>query len=526
MLRGAALTTAFVALPSAARGQATALVPPDARVYRDIERLAAMGLINTLIIGARPFSEREIVRLLNEARRNLTTSASGREWAERTIGVDLAIYQRHELRPLDAIGAQVAATNSPYRLAPTDANGRIDALINPLLAYRAGRPIVDGTTATIESMHSVLLDPHVAVAFNPRVTGVIHSSGGTEAELKVQSGYVNTLFGDFSVQLGRDYAVFGQAPTGGLLLSNNAPALDMIRLSNDRAWNVPWVSRLFGPIRGSLLVADLGASHQLHPHSKLIAYHIATLPNPHLELGVQVTDAMGGNGGQPATFIDRALDAIPIVDAIHTSSDFQFSNKLAGVDLHWRVPTWRGFEFYAEGDADDFDGRNFSRGFLADAGYLFGTSFACLLDCGRIGVRAEYHQTGIRYYTHGDYPMASNQLLLGDPLGPRGLGGYVTIDGDAGKRGRFAFDGAFEARSGNTYRSGTTGAHEAGFHFELVDRRPSEKRARVVATWARAEEARLSARFSAGIERVSNFRFVAGNDRTNVLASATVVVRP
>ena len=310
------------------------------------------------------------------------------------------------------------------------------------------------------------------------------------------------------------------------MLSENAPALNLVRLSNDRPLVLPWVSRVLGPMRGALFVADLGPNHLPHPHSKLIGYHIAALPHPQFEIGVQVTDAMGGNGGQPASFGDRVLDAIPVVDALRTSSDFQFSNKLAGVDLHWRMPRWRGFELYAEGDADDFDGRNLSRGFTEDAGYLFGASLTCLLECGALGVRAEYHQTGIRYYTHSDYPMAKNQLLLGDPLGPRGVGGYVMVDRDTGPIDELSFAGAFEARSGNTYRSATTGAHEAGFHFELVERRPSEKRARLIATWTRAQSTLLSVSVSGGVERVANFDFVGGDDRTNVLGRIAVVARP
>jgi hypothetical protein len=143
-----------------------------------------------------------------------------------------------------------------------------------------------------------------------------------------------------------------------------------------------------------------------------------------------------------------------------------------------------------------------------------------------LGVRAEYHQTGIRFYTHSDYPMPMNQLLLGDPLGPRGVGGYVMVDRDAGPRGLLSVAAAVEARSGNTYRSATTGAHEAGFHFELVDHRPTEKRARLIATWMRARTTTLSMSVSGGIERVANFNFVGGDDRTNVLGRVTVVIRP
>ena len=100
------------------------------------------------------------------------------------------------------------------------------------------------------------------------------------------------------------------------------------------------------------------------------------------------------------------------------------------------------------------------------------------------------------------------------------------VDRNTGPIDELSFGGSFEARSGNTYRSATTGAHEAGFHFELVDRRPSEKRARLIATWTREQSTLLSVSVSGGIERVANFSFVGGDGRTNVLGRIAVVARP
>jgi hypothetical protein len=516
---------ALAAVASTLNAQATPTVPPAAQVYRDLDRMAALGLIDTLLVGVRPLTEREVVMALQQAKANVDRNPAAHEWAASTIDAYLRRFSRPKVRLLDSAVIEVGRLSSPSRIAPADANGSVDADINPLAAYRGGRLLVDGSTFALETAHSVLLGPHVAFALNPRFTQTAPSVGSNASTVRLQTGSLNALFGDFAIQAGRDYVTLGQSPIGGLLLSDNAPPLDMVRIWNDRAWRIPGISRVVGKVRGSAFVADLGASRQLHPHSRLIGYHVATLPHPQFEFGFQVVDAMGGQGGQPATFWNRFLDAIPVVDALRTKSDFQFSNKLAGIDMRWRMPRWAGFELYGEGNADDFDGRDLARGFLEDAGYLIGTSFSCLVSCGRVGVRAEYHQTGIRYYTHTDYPMAKDGLLLGDPLGPRGVGGYLTIDADGVRAGRFALTGGFEARSGNMYRSATTGPNDAGFHFELVTRRPSEKRGRVLASWTGSSATPVSMQLAAGVERVRNFNFIPDANRMNWLAQVAIVGR-
>src|SRR4051812_3869239 len=71
----------LLAVPAALRAQASPPIDPLERVYRDIDRLASLGLIDDLIVGQRPLSERQIGRLLTEAQSNLArlTSPSATE---------------------------------------------------------------------------------------------------------------------------------------------------------------------------------------------------------------------------------------------------------------------------------------------------------------------------------------------------------------------------------------------------------------------------------------------------------------
>jgi hypothetical protein len=520
-----ATTLAFAGVAGA---QATATVPLDAAVYRHIDALGSAGLIDSLIVGQRPYSRREVVRLLNEAVRNLDRLPLERaRTAARMIASDLELYGRWGLTGLEWMRLDGDVLNSPWRGIPADSNGRVDATINPLAAYRGGRPLYDGANLTLETRHVYEPSRRAWLFFQPRVTVATERGRRTTSQLRLQSGALGLLFGNLTISAGRDAITFGQAPSGGLVLSNNAPPLDMIRLSTDRPAKLPWLFGLLGPVRGTAFIADLGPN-QNFPHAKLIGYKLSAAIHPRFELGAQVIDEMGGRGSPPGSFGDRLADLMPLID-IFRSSDYLFSNKYAGIDFRWRWPRAAGFELFFDGAVDDLDARRWKSTLLEDAGYIAGFSFACLRECGSLGVRAEYHQTGIRYYTHAQFTsgIAQNGTLLGDPLGPRGLGGYLTIDQSPGRYGTLTLGGAFEVRSGNRYGAAITGPEDRGFHFVRLERHPAEKRARATIGWRAAERSGVtSARFLLGVEHLHNFEFVGGRNRTNVLAQIGVEVRP
>jgi hypothetical protein len=184
---------------------------------------------------------------------------------------------------------------------------------------------------------------------------------------------------------------------------------------------------------------------------------------------------------------------------------------------------------YAEGVVDDFDARRFHSTIFQDGGGIAGISLTCIAECGRFGVRAEYHQTGIRFYTHTDFSsgVQDNGVILGDPLGPRGLGGYLTLDGESSRFGTLALSGAYEVRSGNRYGSTVTDAHGDGFRFVQVEHHPGEHRARAMTTWTPTSRgSRMTWRATLGVEHVTNFDFVEGRSRTNVLAQLGYEWRP
>jgi len=516
------------------RAQASPPIDPLERVYRDVERLAAIGVIDDVVLGQRPFSRREIIRLLTEAQNNLATRgpSGGGEWMRQVIAADLARIASYGTSYLDRADVEQSVMDSPDRRAPSDLNGSIDARINPLTSYREGRPLYDGSTTIVETHHSVNVGRHLAVWAAPIFSVGARRGDGATSQLALQSGGARGEFGNFVVQLARDYEMFGESPTGGSVVSTNAPALDALTITNDRPARLPFFGWL-GPMRGTLFVADLGP-HQNFPHAKLAGWKVSILPHPNFEFALHVESQTGGDGGPAASFVDRALDLVPPIGGLRNlfsngAGNTDFSNKFAGFDVRLRIPRARGLDIYGNAADDDFDARRLGSSLFSDGGVVAGVSMSCLLECGRLGVRAEYHLTGIRYYTHTQFTSgyALNGTLLGDPLGPRGNAGTVAVDGESERFGTLALEGAFEIRSGNRYAGTADQPNDRNFHFVLIEQRPGEKRTRATLTWIPTRrDARIGWRMSAAAERAINYAFVAGHDRTNALAQIQVEFRP
>ncbi|MEO5569183.1 MAG: capsule assembly Wzi family protein, partial [Gemmatimonadaceae bacterium] len=242
---------------------------------------------------------------------------------------------------------------------------------------------------------------------------------------------------------------------------------------------------------------------------------------------VSLAEEVGGEGSPGGTLLQKAGDAFPLLDALYLHRNTFFSNKFVGVDLRYRIPRVRGLQFYAEGVFDDFDIRRVRSVFTEDAGYVWGASMSCFAECGPVRATAEYHVTGLRFYTHGAFRsgFTVDNQFLGDQLGPRGKGGYGTVDVDRGEYST-RVDVAYEARSGNKYGSVTTTGDDSDFRFILMERNPTERRWRAMTSVRHGRPlTAVSYRVGGGVERVENFAHAGGSWRTNWLAQGSVEVR-
>jgi hypothetical protein len=530
-------------------GQATTNVAVQDVAYRHVERLVAEGLVDSVLVGQRPYSRRELARIVTDADRNISRLTSRLADTTLTDGVRDGLSRRLErvravlgalraeygvdggagTRIVESAAVDGTWISSPPRAVPSDDLGGINAITNPFVDYRLGRRYVDGGNLAIETTHRVRLASALAAAARFRTwNGWTGSRGNGGHGVTAEALYGQLALGNLLVQVGRDHLVFSQATFGSLSVSGNAAALDMVKVASDQPFRMPWFLSDLGPARATFFLADLG-DRQNFPGAKLTGYKLSFLPSPRVEFGLSALNQMGGRGSPSATFGERLLDLVPIIDPLFIGDrDIQISNKMAGLDVRVRFPGARGLEWYLDGMFDDFDHRRIWGSIRDDAGWITGVNVPRVTSDGRYQLAAEVQRTGIRYYQHVQYTsgVTFNGQIIGNALGPKANAAYLRLGRDWGQLSSTWLIGAYERRSSDRYGVIVDDAQDNGWRFVLVEARPTETRARIGLGWVREispTRPRLMAEI--GYEHVANFAFVDGRSRNNVLARLGVEQR-
>jgi hypothetical protein len=533
-------------VPGALAAQATQTVPPNDPVYAFIDRLVAARLVDTVIVGQRSMSRREVGHILQSSTERIRqihakpAPTSVREEGKNAERAELTWLLNHledyekafpdslETAPFTAI-AQLQATllDSPSRGIGPDGNGAIDVDLNPLASNQLGQSTFDGGSYSLRLGAGGALGRYLAFNATGRVDAFDFRGGGSSSQGQVDQLYLRGLWKNLGILVGRDYLFFGQGVNAGLMASLNPRGIDQVRLASDHPFVMPWLLRYLGPAQATIALGDLG-ENQFFPHTRFLGYKLSVRPHPRFEIGAGLVEQVGGQGAPGGTFAQKVEDAFPLLDALILHRRMEFGNKFVGVDLRYTLPWVAGAQFYAEGAFDDFDFRRVKSTFTEDAGYIWGLSSSCLATCGRVRLSTEYHVTGVRYYTHGAFQsgFTVDEQFIGDPLGPRARGAYGIVDVD-GRRASHRLDFAYEDRSGNLYGSMTSTTDDSDFHFVVIGRRPAERRWRAVATEKLGGvNDRVAFTIGAGAERVENFNHVQGSWKTNGLLQLGLQYRP
>jgi hypothetical protein len=521
-------------------------VPLDDPTYALLDRLAAQLPPRELIHGQRPYSRLEVARLVRELgdalaalERSADPPTEGRSRflreslaaLEEEYGPELGVLDGSRAPPrvaLDVVRFDGVAADSPFRGFTWNGLGSADnALVNPLLDYRHGRELVDGFTGALELEGRAALASRIVAFAAVRTDWADPRSDDAEARVSLRSAAARAKLGRWALQVGRAPLRRGQGRDAGLLLSDNGPALDLVSVQNEELFRIPWIHRLLGPGRFSAFFADLGPE-QSFPHAKLYGNWLSFRPAERLEVGGGFVVQDGGEGGPEQSIWRRIGDYLLFVDVLFQGgSDFQASNKIAGLDFRLWVPEV-GATLYGELYLDDFRVANWNhvREMLwPDAAHILGLALPRVDGSGRVSAWGEYHHTGIRMYRHYDYAsgVTRGRFLLGSGLGSDAQAVVAGIDVAPSAASTFSLEGAWEERSHHEW----TAPEDPYFHFEKVEAHPTERRLRAQLAWERRPlEGGFGWRAEAGGERVENFGFEAGAEETNAVLRLLLEWRP
>jgi len=368
---------------SSPANQGSPYVPLDSWIYPALDRLAAMGLIDSAFAGMRPWTRRECARLLSEAEDKV-----GNIEGETTEAAKLVSQLERELLPETEGGTDNTAfrvesiytrteyisgmpLTDGYDFAQTQFNdfgrpyGEGWNTASGFSAYAtSGRWVayVRGEVQTAPSIPALPLSTREVVAgldFLPLQPATPYPAV-TQAALL--DAYVGLMFSNWQISFGRQSLWWGTGEGTSLDLSNNAQPIDMVRVTRTTPLNLPSFLGWLGPVRTEFFLGRLsgfkfifsplglvGQWGQVLPDQPFMhGQNISFKPTPNFEFGFYRTTIFAGEG---YPFTTHALIA-SLFDTGNSvaGTPNKPGKRTSGLDLSYRLPWLRNWAtLYADG---------------------------------------------------------------------------------------------------------------------------------------------------------------------------------
>ena len=352
-------------------------MPLDSWVYSALERLAALGYIQTQFVGLKPWTRRECMRQVEEA-----------EYFAQDLPPDSDV-----MKIINALKGEFSRDSQHFRSAQIDdVYARFTGIGGPPLrdSYHFGqtiwndfgRPYDQGANAITGASAS-----GVAGRFFFYVRGEYEHAPGRDALTLAQQNLINALdsntgppnpvgpapgpvsaidrfypldmyagvqMGQYALSFGKQSLELGPGESGPLMLSDNADPMYMLRLSRTSPLVLPSFLHVLGQIRFEFLFSKL-SGHQFPARPFFNLQKISFHPTRNLELGFTRASLWGG-AGHPFTFhaLERNFLALGDTPAGPFNQPTDIGDRKAGFDFSYRLPGLRNWlTLYSDSYSDD-----------------------------------------------------------------------------------------------------------------------------------------------------------------------------
>jgi membrane-associated phospholipid phosphatase len=447
---------------------ASPYIPLDSWIYPALQRLIALGFVNSEILGMRPWTRLACAQLLEDAEdkfpdQGAEDGSAGKLYA--TLTAEFA-PEIERLGGAANVGAQVESiytrsmgiSGTPLRDGYNFAQTIVDDYGRP---YWSGFNNVTGITTDAEAglvsfyLRAEYQHAPAIPSYSPQAQAAVAAAnfvpplanGTPQAnQFELLDSMASININNLQISFGNQSEWLGPGQSGPFLMSNNAAPFPMVKLDDVKPHNIPGLSKILGPARAEFFLGQLSGQHwefcavsscqsypgfpgivgpNISPQPFIHGEKISFQPTPNLEFGMGIT-AMFGGPGLPVTFGNFARTYY-----VHsTTANNNPGKRISAADITFRVPRMENWlTFYLDSlVVDEISPIGSTRANINPGIYLPRIPKIPKLDFRAEGInesRTTEFSPGFVYFDarrfRGGY---TNQgVLMGSPFGRAGRGG-------------------------------------------------------------------------------------------------------
>jgi membrane-associated phospholipid phosphatase len=368
-------------------------VPLDSWIYEALDRLSALGVIDSGFTGLRPWTRAECARLVNEA----MDATSGYPESSQTFRFLEQLQQefQYEIRDMDggsndALRLESAYTrienisgmplNDGYTFGQTQINdfgrpyGQGWSTASGGSLYLTHGRWVAYVRGELETAPQIPALPLTARTIIQQVNRYPVLPPGTpqaaQNDFKLLDAYAGMMLANWEFTFGRQSLWWGPGNGGPMMASDNSEPINMFRINRTVPWKLPSFLGWLGPIRGEFYLGQLQGYNfvdsptglvgqfniPLNPQPFIHGQNLAFKPTRNFEFGFFRTTVYGGPG-YPLTMntLWRSLFSTTNEQVTNIGgSPIKPGDRRSGLDFSYRLPGLRNWlTFYGDGFTDD-----------------------------------------------------------------------------------------------------------------------------------------------------------------------------
>ena len=478
-------------------------------VYDDLERLVTAGLADRTIINTKPMSRTEGARIV--ARAIETIRADDKGVYNNRLDLESVINRlTEEFRPeLAALGVklspeQVSSAPGFWSFTPVDRAQVRAAYVNRdfSLVNRQGLRLQGGANAGFTFESRAQIGDMVTFYLQPEVHG-----NEEYGAARIAQGYAKLTAFNVELVAGRESLWWGPGIHGSLIMSNNAPPLDQVRIGAAEPFRLPLIGDWIGPTQILAFFARLEKDRDV-PHANMAGLRGTIAPATFLELGASYVNMFGGDTPPQlrgaGDYFRVLFDPKASDQGLGTSQRFR-NNALFAIDADLRIANAQRFfipandaRLYGEFGWDDTCCSSSFIPLRASTSYLGGLQLLGLFGNEGLDSRIEIASTSSLSFTHNQF--YRGYWTQGEPISHFiGTSGFDLYSRVTKRLSSDYMIGVFVNRSdiGNTTNSaGTPNEKRTGIGLDVTYRF-----AKVYSLFTQAQ-----------VTKTTNHNFVAGND--------------